>query len=349
MKKALAVILAAIMALAPVSAFAVQTADRFDVEKYVIRTAPDEGDIALIQQLFDTEPEFFIERIRELDPSADAETVKSKLVADGNAYTVQAAGGINLIYRTPEEELSGAMINNEHTWAVYLRDFGVTFSFGKNADGMVFLNAGINRDKTYKDAVGGSAKQDLSRENAKERLKAEKGDGSELLDLKVLGLGNKGTLEYVKTENNEYIIPYLSRPDFSEFKNGAIYDRHETVELLKKEYPPEYFEINDGEPRTGDGGVPAGGVAGAEPEAAVTDEVTADVAEPAAAAEEAAATGGEIDDAPATGSDEVVSLADDEESEPVDYTLLYVIIAIAVAVAAGAVAAAVIIAKRRKK
>ena len=58
---------------------------------------------------------------------------------------------------------------------------------------------------------------------------------------------------YFRTETDEYLIPYATRPDFTGLKNGEAYEAKVAIETLKQNMPMDYNLDDDGGANAGAG------------------------------------------------------------------------------------------------
>ena len=191
-----------------------------------------------IQQLIDSNSEFFSSMMLSLNPSVDKNEIISSIKTD-NAYKKYR---LNTSYIADDYKKNGSfasLIDSNYSWIIPLYKENIYISFGSNGDGWEFGSSG--NSPVYTDDDGNKLDLDFSLKGITEKLNKEK-NITDIEQIKYV-TADKFDFVYVLAGGTEYLIPYTSRPDFTDLENGKIYTAREALKIYAKDYPVQIVHL----------------------------------------------------------------------------------------------------------
>lgn len=191
-----------------------------------------------IQELIDSDSEFFSTMMLSLNPSVDKNEIKNSMKTD-NAYKTYR---LNTVYIAEEYRKNGnfaSLIDSNYSWTVPLYNENIYIGFKNSGDGWEFGGSGSSL--VYTDDEGNKLDIDFSLKGIAEKLRKEKNITD--IDQIKYTTADKVNFVYILAGGAEYLIPYTSRPDFTSLENGKIYAAKEAIEIYGADFPVQIVKL----------------------------------------------------------------------------------------------------------
>lgn len=191
-----------------------------------------------IQEVLDYESELFTSMMPSLNASVDINQIKKNMKTD-NAYKQYTLKSSYIYEDYIKNGSFGALISDGYSWIVPLYEENIYISFAKKTGNWQFSSAGSSL--SFSDDNGNKIDLDFSLKGILKKLKREKGitDADEIKYVS----SHRVNFVYILTNGTEYLIPYTSRPDFTNLENGKIYTAASAMEIYNNDFPVQIVTL----------------------------------------------------------------------------------------------------------
>ena len=196
------------------------------------------AELKQIQELIDYDSEFLTSMMPSLNASVDKNQIKKSMKTD-NAYKQYRLNSVYIYDDYTKNGNFGSMISDGYNWIVPLYDENIYISFSKKSESWQFGGAGSSL--SFTDDNGNKLDLDFSLKGILKKLKKEKGI-TNADEIKYVS-SDRVNFIYVLTDGTEYLIPYCSRPDFTELENGKIYTAAEALDIYNSDFPVQVVTL----------------------------------------------------------------------------------------------------------
>ena len=196
------------------------------------------AELKQIQELIDYDSEFLTSMMPSLNASVDKNQIKKSMKTD-NACKQYRLNSVYIYDDYTKNGNFGSMISDDYNWIVPLYDENIYISFSKKSGSWQFGGAGSSL--SFTDDDGNKLDLDFSLKGILKKLKKEKGI-TNADEIKYVS-SDRVNFIYVLTDGTEYLIPYCSRPDFTELENGKIYTAGEALDIYNSDFPVQVVSL----------------------------------------------------------------------------------------------------------
>ena len=196
------------------------------------------AELKQIQELIDYDSEFLTSMMPSLNASVDKNQIKKSMKTD-NAYKQYRLNSVYIYDDYTKNGNFGSMISDDYNWIVPLYNENIYISFSKKSGSWQFGGAGSSL--SFTDDNGNKLDLDFSLKGILKKLKKEKGI-TNADEIKYVS-SDRVNFIYVLTDGTEYLIPYCSRPDFTELENGKIYTAAEALDIYNSDFPVQVVTL----------------------------------------------------------------------------------------------------------
>lgn len=193
-----------------------------------------EAELKQIQELIDNDSEFLTSMMPSLNATVDKNQIRTE-----NAYKQYGLNSVYIYDDYTKNGNFGSMISDGYNWIVPLYDENIYISFSKKSESWQFGGAGSSL--SFTDDDGNKLDLDFSLNGILKKLKKEKGI-TNADEIKYVS-SDRVNFVYILTDGAEYLIPYCSRPDFTELENGKIYTAAESLEIYNSDFPVQVVSL----------------------------------------------------------------------------------------------------------
>lgn len=193
-----------------------------------------EAELKQIQELIDNDSEFLTSMMPSLNATVDKNQIRTE-----NAYKQYRLNSVYIYDDYTKNGNFGSMISDGYNWIVPLYDENIYISFSKKSESWQFGGAGSSL--SFTDDDGNKLDLDFSLNGILKKLKKEKGI-TNADEIKYVS-SDRVNFVYILTDGAEYLIPYCSRPDFTELENGKIYTAAEALEIYNSDFPVQVVSL----------------------------------------------------------------------------------------------------------